>query len=131
MIPLFCSLCTRVCFVPITQKVEPFLVSHFFFLLILFLRKPWLTFLFRNALDVTFLMIHLLAVLPFCHFSWVSGIQLYWFESSLLLLPFFIVPCSGSSRYRSFCIMSGYSRSFSLLLARFLISKKDVSVLCF
>ena len=67
----------------------------------------------------------------FLSFSWVSGIQLCWFESSLLLLPFFIAPCSSSSRYRSFCIVSGYSRSFSLLLARFLISKKDVFVLCF
>ena len=87
----------------------------------MFLRKPWLTSLFWSALDVTFLMIHLLAVLPFCHFSWVGGIQLCWFESSLLLLPFFTAPCSSSPRYRSFCIVRDYSRLFSLFLAGSLI----------
>ena len=77
-----------------------FLVSHFFFLLVLFLRKPMVDYLFRSALvsDVTFLMVQLLAVLPLCLFSQVGGIPLYWFESFLLLLY------SGSPRYRSFAL---------------------------
>ena len=44
LIPLFCSLGTRTCFVPIAQKVETFLVYHFFFLLMSFLRKPMANF---------------------------------------------------------------------------------------
>ena len=70
---------------PITQKAEPFLVSHFFLPFDSISSKAMADFSIRSALDVMFL----LAVLPFCHFSWVGGIQLYWFESSLLLLPFF------------------------------------------
>ena len=38
---------------------------------------------------------------------------------------FFIAPCSGSSRYRSLCIVSGYFRFFSIFLAGFLIPEKD------
>ena len=44
---------------------------------------------------------------------------------------FFIAPCSGSPRYRSLCIVSGYSRFFSLFLAGFLIPEKDSFALCF
>ena len=78
LIPLFCSLGTRAHFVPITQKVESFPVSHIFLLLVLFHRKPMVAFPFRSALvpNVTFLMVQLLAILPLCHFSQVSGIQL-------------------------------------------------------
>ena len=46
LIPLFCSLGTRACFVPVTQKVEPFLGSHIFLLLMLFLWKPMVDFSF-------------------------------------------------------------------------------------
>ena len=109
LIPLFCSPGTRACFMPIAQKAEPFPVSHFFFLLMLFLRKPWLTFLFRSALDVTFLMVQLLAVLHFCYFSRVDRIQLCRFKKIFLLLPFLqllaLVP-----EVPFLCIVRDYSR---------------------
>ena len=76
---------------PIAQKVELSLfLIFFFFLLVLFLQKPMADYPFQSALvsNVTFLMVQLLAVLPLCHFSQVSGIQLCRFESFLLLLPF-------------------------------------------
>ena len=91
--------------------------SFFFFLLMLFLRKPWLTFLFQSAPDVTFLMIQLLAILPFCHFSWVDGIQFCWFESFLLLLPFLqllvLVP-QGTVPFALWEVTLGFSPFFLL-----------------
>ena len=58
-----------------------------------FFESPWLTFLFRSVLVfyVTFLMVQLLAVLLLCHFSWVGGIQLCWFES---FCGYFLFYCS-------------------------------------
>ena len=116
---------------PIAQKAEPFPVSHFFFLLMLFLRKPWLTFLFRSALDVTFLMIQLLAVLPFLSFFLSGRNPTLLVRKFFAATSFFTSPCSGSPRYHSFCIVRGYSRLFSIFLAGSLIPEKNVSALCF
>ena len=44
---------------------------------------------------------------------------------------FFIAPCSSSPKYRSLCIVSSYSRLFSLFLVGFFIPEKDISALCF
>ena len=67
-----------------------FPISHFFFLLVLFLRNPMAEYLFWSALvsDVTFLMVQFLPILPLYLFSQMGGISFCWFESFLLLLPF-------------------------------------------
>ena len=87
----------------------------------LFLRKLWLTFLFQSALDVTFLMIQLLAVLPFLSFFLSGRNPTLLVRKFFAATSFFTAPCSGSPRYRSFCIVRGYSRLFSLFLAGSLI----------
>ena len=92
----------------------------------LFLRKPWLTFLFRSALDVTFLMIQLLVVLPFFSFFLSRRNPTLLVRKFFVATSFFIAPCSGSPRYRSFCIVKGYFRLFSLFLAESLIPEKDI-----
>ena len=50
LIPLFCPLGTRACFVSISQKVQFSLFFILFFLLVLFLRKSMADYLFRSAL---------------------------------------------------------------------------------
>ena len=89
---------------PIAQKAEPFPVSHFFFLLMLFLRKSWLTFLFRSALNVTFLMVQLLAVLSFLSFFLSRQNPTLLVRKFFAATSFFIAPHSGFLRYRSFAL---------------------------
>ena len=87
---------------------------------------------FRSALvpNFTFLMVQLLAVLPPCHFSQVSGIQLYWFEGLCCYFLFY----SSSFWFPEvpfLCIVSGYSRLSPFFLAGSLVPEKDISALRF
>ena len=91
---------------PIAQKVEPFPVSHFFFLLMLFLRKPMTDFSIPEC--ACFL----------CHvpygsiFGRPSSLSFFLSGRNPTLLvrkffattSFFIAPCSGSPRYCSFAL---------------------------
>ena len=89
---------------------------------------------FRSALvpNFTFLMVQLLAILPLCHFSQVSRIQLCWFEGLCCYFLFY----NSSFWFPEvpfLCIVSSYSRLFAFL-ATSLVPEKDISVfhfLCF
>ena len=79
--------------------------------------------------NFTFLMVQLLAVLPLCHFSQVSGIQLYWFKG----LCCYFLSYSSSFWFPEvpfLCIVNGYSR-LSAFLAASLVLEKDISALRF
>ena len=74
-------------------------------------------------------MAQLLAVLPLCHFSQVSGIQLYWFEG-LCYYFFFYGSSFWFPEVLFICIVSGYSRLFAFFAAS-LVPEKDISALRF
>ena len=74
-------------------------------------------------------MVQLLVILPLCHFSQVSEIQLCWFEGLCCYFLFY----SSSFWFPEvpfLCIVSGYSR-LSAFLAASLVPEKDISPLHF
>ena len=77
-----------------------------------------------------FLMIQLLAILPFFSFFLSGRNPTLLVRKFFAATIFFTSPCSGSPRYRSFALWE-VTLGFLLFLAGFLIPEKDVSALCF
>ena len=95
---------------PIAQKVEFSLFLIFFFLLVLFPRKPMADYLSRSALvsDVTFLMVQLLAVLPLYPFSQMGRISWFSFWPSFLFIFFLKWAESHSAGSKVLCCYSPF-----------------------
>ena len=91
---------------PIAQKVEPFPISHFFFLLMLFLRKPMVDF---SIPECTCFLCHVPYGSTFGRPSFLSFFlsgqnPTLLVQKFFVATSFFIAPCSGSLRYRSFAL---------------------------
>ena len=99
LIPLFCPLGTRACFVSISQKVQFSLFFILFFLLVLFLRKSMADYLFRSALMSRSSRFSFWPSFFFIFFLKWAESHSTGLKGPLLLLPF--IPLhSGSPRYR-------------------------------